>query len=253
MKRFPAEINLFFNALVFFTRIPAPKGVVFSESNQNLASRYFPLIGLLIGSVCAFIYLVSSHIFPSSIALLLSMATSLLLTGAFHEDGLADSADGFGGGWTKKQILQIMKDSRIGTYGTVTVITALALKYNALAAIAQPALIMVLGHSLSRLAAVFLIYKDQYVRDDDQAKAKPLANSIDLRSLGIAALPPIAVLLMMDLTAWLVLAPVALTVVLCSRYFNQRIGGYTGDCLGACQQLSELTIYLFFCIPLFLD
>lgn len=253
MKPFHPEINLLFNALVFFTRIPAPQGVDYSGSNLNKASRYLPLIGLLIGVCAALMLSLTAQFLPQSLAVLLSMLTTILLTGAFHEDGLADCADGFGGGWNKEQVLRIMKDSRIGTYGAVALLISLTIKFHALSELLYPASVLILGHSLSRFAAVCLIYRDSYVREDADAKAKPLANRIDRNGLLIASLPPVlALLLMASLSAWLVLIPVCLVAVACSYYFKKRIGGYTGDCLGTCQQLTELSIYLFFCLPWFI-
>lgn len=253
MKPFHPEINLLFNALVFFTRIPAPKGVDFSTVNLNRASRYFPLIGLFVGACAALVLITTSQFLPLSLAVLLSMASSILITGAFHEDGLADSVDGFGGGWSKEQVLRIMKDSSIGTYGVVALIITLAIKYHALGELMYPASVLILGHSLSRFAAVCLIYRDNYVREGADAKAKPLASTIERNGLLIAGLPPVlALLLMASLNAWLVLIPVCLITAGCSYYFNKRIGGYTGDCLGTCQQLTELSIYLFFCLPWFI-
>lgn len=257
MKPFHPQLHLFFNALVFFTRIPAPNGVDYSAENLNRASRYFPWIGVLVGGIGALSYSLAETIFPPSLALLLAMAATVWVTGAFHEDGLADSADGFGGGWQKAQILAIMKDSRIGTYGTVTLMLVMAGKFSALSQITDPASVMILAHCLSRFAAVCLIYHDTYVREDADAKAKPLASQISAQGLTIAALPVLLILFIMaslssQLTVWLVLIPVALVTIGCSRYFNRRLGGYTGDCLGACQQVTELTCYLFFCLPFFI-
>ncbi|GGK69244.1 adenosylcobinamide-GDP ribazoletransferase [Amphritea balenae] len=250
MKPFHPQVNLFFNALVFFTRIPAPAGVDFSSANLSQASRYLPIIGLLIGAIAAVIWWVTSQLLPQPIAILLSMLSTLLATGAFHEDGLADCADGFGGGWEKPQILTIMKDSRIGAYGAIALIMMLALKFSALSSLTHIITALLLGHSLSRLAAVCLIYKDSYVQDDAQSKVKPVARTIDKQGMLVAALPAILIfILMADIAALLVLIPVTLTTLGCSFYFNKRIGGYTGDCLGSCQQLNELVIYLWFCLP----
>lgn len=247
MKPFPDQLNLFFNALVFFTRIPAPQGVDFSAENLNRASRYFPLVGAFVGLIAALVWWCSAQFFPNEIAILLSMAATLLATGCFHEDGLADCADGFGGGWEKSQVLEIMKDSRIGTYGTVVLIIALGLKFAALNSITELVSVLILGHCLSRFASVYLIYKDDYVQEDLVSKAKPLASKIDRQGLMIAALPAALVLILMaSVTAWLVVIPVILITLACSQYFRKRIDGYTGDCLGTCQQLNEIAIYLWF-------
>lgn len=249
MKPFHPEINLFFNALVFFTRLPAPKGVDFSDANLSKASRYFPLIGLLIGVIAAFVWWLTAHIFDTTLAVLFSMLSTLLITGAFHEDGLADCADGFGGGWQKQQVLQIMKDSRIGSYGAIALVMILLFKYAALDQLLYPMAALILAHPLSRLAAVSIVHLDTYVRDSGSSKVQSAARQIEFGSLIIAALPVMLVLLVLaDMQIWLVLIPVILVTQLCRRYFKRRIGGYTGDCLGACQQLTELTVYLWFCL-----
>ena len=111
------QLNLFWIAVAFFTRIPVPASVEFSQASLNRASRYFPAVGWLTGVLCAAALWLFMQVFPQDVAVVLSIAVSLLLTGCFHEDGLADSSDGMGGGWTREQKLSIMKDSRIGTYG----------------------------------------------------------------------------------------------------------------------------------------
>ena len=102
------ELRIFFTALMFYTRIPCPKWVDHSQEYLNKATRYFPLIGWLVGVVNVLIIYACSFIFPISICAIMALATSVLLTGAFHEDGFADVWDGFGGGWTKHQILEII-------------------------------------------------------------------------------------------------------------------------------------------------
>ncbi|MFM9835282.1 MAG: adenosylcobinamide-GDP ribazoletransferase, partial [Methylophilaceae bacterium] len=113
------EWRYFLLAIGFFTRIPVPSFADFHEAELNHSGKYFTLVGIIVGLVGAIAYYIFSMVFPTSIALLISMASTIYLTGAFHEDGLADSADGLGGGWQREQILTIMQDSRIGTYGAV--------------------------------------------------------------------------------------------------------------------------------------
>lgn len=243
------QVHLFFNALTFFTRIPAPRWVEFSDVNLNHASRYFPWVGLLVGLTAAVVYLITVQLFPTEIALILSMFSTIWLTGGFHEDGLADSCDAFGGGWEKLRILEIMKDSRIGTYGVLGLVLALLLKYQALLHTEQLVAALVLGHVLSRFAALTLIYSDCYVQDESTSKAKPLAHSISSQEMMIAALPALLCLLPLGPQVWLVIIPVWLMRNWLSQLFRRWIGGYTGDCLGATQQLCELVIYLYFCLP----
>ena len=131
-KMLTKEWRYFLLAAGFFTRIPVPQQADFEEQELNEASKYFPLIGIIVGFVGASIYLLSAIFVPQSIAVLFSMLATIYLTGAFHEDGLADSADGMGGGWDRQQILTIMKDSRLGTYGAIALFSALLAKYHLL-------------------------------------------------------------------------------------------------------------------------
>ncbi|HWY97589.1 MAG TPA: adenosylcobinamide-GDP ribazoletransferase, partial [Bacteroidia bacterium] len=153
------EIRIFFTALMFFTRIPCPKWVDHSEEYLNKSSKYFPLMGWIVGGFSALIYFGGTYIFPVSIAILLSMVASIWITGAFHEDGLADVCDGFGGGWTKEKILLIMKDSRVGAFGVIGLVMVLLIKYVSLSSIPSMGklfvpFIIVSAHSLSRFFAV---------------------------------------------------------------------------------------------------
>lgn len=241
------EIRIFFTALMFFTRIPCPKWVDHSPDYLTKSSRYFPLVGIIVGAIGAAVYVASSFILPHAIALLLSMISTVLTTGAFHEDGLGDMFDGFGGGWTKEKILLIMKDSRTGTYGIVGLIATLTLKFAALFYIAPNYIpvVLIAGHALSRFAASTLLFTLEYVRDDDQSKAKPAAQKMSIRSLLIGSVFGIApLILFFNELVFLVLIPVFLMRWYLGRFFVKWIGGQTGDCGGATQQLCEVVFYL---------
>ncbi len=241
------EAEAFFGALRFFTRLPVPAWVGHSQAGLDRAARYFPLVGTLVGAVAALAFELAAHALPLTLAVVASMAATLLLTGAFHEDGLADAVDGFGGGWGREQVLAIMKDSRIGSYGAIALLLMLLAKFCALLDLAEgsiaPALIA--GHAASRFCAVTLIFVLDYVREDDGARAKPLATRMGGGSLAVAGLfglAPLALLPWPAAAAALLLA--AATTALAARHFVKRIGGYTGDCLGAVQQGAEVSIYL---------
>jgi len=181
------------------------------------------------------------------------MVTSILVTGAFHEDGFADSCDGFGGGWEKEQVLTIMKDSRVGTYAVIGLVLLLATKFFALFELAQLNLSLLIitlinGHCLSRLGASLAIETLDYVQDIDKSKVKPMTASKLSRNELVCSilfsLPFFICLLFFKPSYLLVLVPLGITFYLCVRYFKKRIGGYTGDCLGALQQLLEVCFYL---------
>lgn len=244
-----AQLEYFFAALRFFTRLPVPAWVGHSEAQLNRATRYFPLIGWIVGLIGAAVTWAAAWVLPLSIAVLLGMAATLLTTGAFHEDGFADSCDGFGGGWSKEDVLRIMKDSRIGSYGAIGIGVLLLTKWNALYELDDSVLsALVAAHPISRAAAATLIYALDYVRDED-GKSKPLAVRIGGGELAMAWLFG---LLPTALLAWLlswqlalqgVLAVVVVTVLM-AAYTRRRVGGYTGDVLGATQQLAEVFFYL---------
>lgn len=246
MTTLKRETILFFTAVMFFTRLPVPKNLPFSQEYLNRAARYFPLVGVVVGGIGAAIFWLANLIFPPAIAILLSMAATIVATGAFHEDGFADVCDGFGGGYTKARVLEIMKDSRLGTFGTVGLVLMLSLKFAALMQMDAARLpwVLIAGHSLSRLAATALIVALKYVRDDLTSKAKPLAVKLSAGEMALATIFGLAPLALLGWGALWTLIPVAAVTALAAVYFVRRIGGYTGDCLGAAQQLAEVTFYL---------
>lgn len=240
-------MELFFTALMYYTRIPCPKWVTHDAAYLNKATRYLPLMGWIVGGICALTFHAAEFLFNIPIALLLSMIAGILTTGAFHEDGFADVCDAFGGGWTKQKILDIMKDSRVGAYGVIGMILILLLKYTSLLSMNAYDLwiVLIAAHSFSRLCAVLVIATSQYVRENDDAKAKPLAKSITSNEIIPAVffgLAPFVLFLRIDIILVLIL-PLLGTFFL-RRYFHKWIGGYTGDCLGATQQVAELLFYL---------
>lgn len=245
------QCRLFFIALQFFTRLPIPRWVGFDQAWLHHASRYFPLVGIVVAAVAAAVYLAALSLWPAPVAALLSTAAGIYLTGAFHEDGFADTCDGFGGGMTRERVMEIMKDSRIGTYGAVGAGLLVALKVTLLALFAPAAAVAALfvAHPLSRLAASSLIWKLDYARDE--GKAKPLAQEMSGAELAIgaacAAIPAVGAAAL-GYFSWpqigLCVAAAALAAAWLGAKFARRIGGYTGDCLGAVQQVSEVAIYL---------
>jgi adenosylcobinamide-GDP ribazoletransferase len=245
------EVQIFFAALMFFTRLPCPKWVKYSDEYQAACSRYFSLVGVIIGSIGGAVFYGCSLVFPFSLAVLLSMISTILVTGAFHEDGLADACDGFGGGWTKENILVIMKDSRLGTFGTVGLVSILSLKYCCLIQMAPGMIVLSLisAHALSRFAASTLLYTLPYVRNGAEAKSKPAMQRISVNSLIFGSIWGILPLVLFkNVFVFIILFPVAAVTLILSRYFLKWIGGQTGDCGGATQQICEVTIYLSFLV-----
>jgi len=185
------------------------------------------------------------RVFPPGVAVLLSMAATLLVTGAFHEDGLADCCDAFGGAYTREDVLRIMHDSRIGAFGAIALVVALALKWQTLTALPplRAAGLMIAAHAASRTCAISYLATLDYVRAE--GKAKPVAQRLTGVAFAWAALFGLPALFWPDwrfgCAALMMLAVLRFAL---GRYFVRRIGGYTGDCLGFAQQIFELAIYL---------
>lgn len=233
----------FLTAIMFFTRIPV-HFEQFDEDDLNKSTRFFPLVGILVGAVGTLVFWLSNRLLPLEVAVLLSMAATILLTGAFHEDGLADAIDGLGGGWTREQVLTIMVDSRIGSYGAVGLLLTLLTKYQALSyqmAIFVP-VAMIAGHALSRLCAVLVMFTQSYVKAE--GKSKPLATQLNVAELMIATFFGLLPLVFLETKFLAALLPVAVVWLWFSAKIKTRIGGYTGDCLGAMQQLTEVAFYV---------
>jgi adenosylcobinamide-GDP ribazoletransferase len=245
------QVRLFFTALQFFTRLPIPRWVGFEPHWLNQASRYFPLVGWVVAAITAAVYALAACLFPALVAAVLSTAAGIYATGAFHEDGFADMCDGFGGGMTPERVLEIMKDSRIGAYGAIGTICLLLLKCATLAMLPPGTAIAALftAHPLSRLMATSLIWRLDYARAE--GKAKPLAHKMSTTELAIAACTAALPALLLACAGWLSwgalicgVAAAACVSVWLARKCVRRIAGYTGDCLGAVQQVSEVMFYL---------
>lgn len=246
------ELRLALLALQFLTRIPVPAWVGYSEAWLQQSARHFPLIGAMVGAVAAVTWHVSALWWPTTIAVLIAMASTLVLTGAFHEDGLADTFDALGGAVSRDKALAIMKDSRLGTYGVSALVCVLAIKAAALMALgAQAAPAMLLAHTASRLTPLLLIRWLPYGGDIESAKAKPLATQLSHIGLAVGFGWVAVVALALMAGRWISIhalmasmaAMLAVALVM-RRWLRIRLGGFTGDTLGASQQLSELAIYL---------
>ena len=241
----------FFTALGYFTRLPVPAWVAWSPERLARAGAWLPLVGWLVGLAGAAALYALAQVLPASLAVILSMALTIRLTGALHEDGFADACDGLGGGWDKAQILAIMKDSRIGSYGAIGIVLMLLAKAAALIELAASgpataAIALLVAHPLSRLAAVGVLHALPYARSDDSSKAAALAQRLSRGELilaGLCGLLP-AFVLLAPLQGLSALGLAALLTLWLARLFLRRLGGHTGDLLGAVQQAAELACYI---------
>ncbi len=229
-------------ALSFLTRLPVSLSQAPGPNALTRSMRLFPLVGAVIGAAVGGVDLLALKVLPPFPSALLAVAFGLLLTGALHEDGLADCADGFGGGRDKEAKLAIMRDSRIGAYGTLALILSVFLRASALAQLANPAAALIAAHALSRALIPGLMVQ------------LPPASSTGLAaSAGRATLPDflIALLIALALSAPLLqlwLPPVIgmMALVFAALWFlaRRQIGGYSGDVLGALQQTCEIAVLL---------
>lgn len=253
IARLTHELRLAFIALQFFTRVPVPRWVGFEPDWLHQSARHFPLIGIAVGAVAAAVLWAANQVLPLPVAVGLSMAATLLLTGGFHEDGWADTCDGLGGAVSRERSLEIMKDSRIGAYGAMGLVTMLALKATTLASLplAWGCAALLIGHTASRAASTALIRFLPYAGDIAHAKAKPLAQRLSSAGLVVVCGWTLSVALALVWWQPLWAVPVggsllfaALGALWCARWFQRRLGGVTGDTLGATQQLTELLVLL---------
>lgn len=235
--------KLFLLALSFYTRLPHPQTLDYKQLPQ--AAVYLPLVGWLVGGVCALVFYLADLVWPQTPAVILALIAGILLTGALHEDGFADVCDGFGGGMNKQRILEIMKDSHIGVYGVLGLLLMLLLKISLLASMPAAAapLILLAGHSISRLPPLLLMRRYEYAREH-QSKASGAVYRPNFRELAFAAVIALLPLALLPVLCALAIIPLLLVSVLLGHYFYRRIGGYTGDCLGASQQVAETVFYL---------
>lgn len=239
------EIGALRAALAYFTRTPISAAI--DPADLRAAPRYFPLVGAVVGLFSSAVWWLSDHILPNDISVLITVAAAILFTGALHEDGFADVCDGFGGGYDKVRVLAVMKDSRIGAFGAIGVVLLLALKTVALVHVPANRMIAVLvaAHAASRWAAVTLLAAHDYARTDATAKAGAMVARLRLRQLLLPTVfGVVPILVLLPVQYWWILVPVLGTRWALGRLFNRRIGGYTGDCLGATQQVCEVVFYL---------
>ncbi|MEI7612982.1 MAG: adenosylcobinamide-GDP ribazoletransferase [Betaproteobacteria bacterium] len=239
-----SELETFVGAIRFFTRLSVPGPFGQSSLSLEKAIRYYPAAGLIIGAIAALAFSLCSLFWPKTLAVLAAITAAIYVTGAIHEDGWSDMVDGFGGGWSKERILEIMRDSCVGSFGATALVVMLLTRFFALIEInaALIPLALIAGHSLSRLCATFVLAALDYARDDGKAKA--FSNRLGIGELVFATLTaalPLFFFSPQQLIAGLVLA--AVSTLWLARMFKRQIGGYTGDCIGAVQQLSEIAFY----------
>lgn len=254
MQAIRHELRLALVALQFLTRVPVPAFRHWDDAWLNACVRHFPLVGAGVGLVGAAVLWMAAQVWPPLVAAALSLAATAMLTGAFHEDGLADTADGLGGAVSRERALAIMKDSRIGSYGALALGLVTLLRVLALAAIAGTdpllaAVACVWVHAAARAVPVAVMAALPYAGDAEHAKAKPLAVRVEAVQAAVAcawvALASVALVpVLTPLRLLLALVALAAVAVVMARWLRRRLGGYTGDTLGASEQVAEVVALL---------
>jgi adenosylcobinamide-GDP ribazoletransferase len=253
----------FLLAVQFFTRIPVTgrlaAWVGYSPAMLRASAAHFPGIGwIAAGLSCAVFGLLHAGLgaqpLASLVAAVFSTVATVVMTGGFHEDGLADVADGLGGSYDRERALDIMKDSRVGAFGAMALVLALLAKVSLLALLGAHSLGAALaatagGHVLSRLWPLFIVRWLPHVGDTARSKSKPLADQISRGALAAAILwcfVPLALIFFAQGATFLIASCVGCLVgaAWMGRWFGRRLQGFTGDCLGAAQQVGEIGFYL---------
>ncbi len=238
-------IRRFFIAIQFLTRLPVARTLNSSETDIGKAAAFFPLVGVIVGGGAALVFLGLERILPLPASLFCAIVFAAFITNGFHEDGLADSFDGFGGGWTKDRVLEIMRDSRIGTYGTLALIFVILGKVNFLSVLPQGQIWrwLIVAHTASRWTILPLCAWLPYARAEGQGKL--VAKQVGIVEIMTGTFTLLLVFILLPWQAALAAFLVTTLVTLLSGlYFRARLQGITGDCLGAANQLTEVGLYL---------
>ncbi len=242
------QVELFLCALQFLTRLPVPPLPRFEPDWTTRSARFFPLVGQIVGAICAAVLFGAAQLWAGGwIPALAAVGVGILVTGAFHEDGLADTADGLGGGQTPERRLEIMKDSRVGTYGVLALVVPLLLKVAALASLGplSAALALLAAHGLGRAAAVVVMATTPYAAAVDASKWKPVPRGVRCGEVAFAVLTALWPLALLPWRAGLIGVVAGAALVLPLALLAKRlVGGHTGDVLGGVEQLFELGFLL---------
>jgi adenosylcobinamide-GDP ribazoletransferase len=234
-------------ALLYFTRLPLPVRTPLDADDWRRATGWWPLIGAGLGAIVGGVLILAGSVLSPAIAAGLALGLGLLLTGAQHEDGFADSCDGFGGGGPDRaRVLDIMRDSRVGAFAVVGLIVLIGLKWLALADLPPAWLLIapIVAAALSRAAAAALMAVLPYARTEP-SRAAPVTSRLRGGRLALPLLLGVLPLLALPaLHALACLAVAALVWAIAAVWLARRLGGYTGDCLGATQQIAELAVLL---------
>jgi adenosylcobinamide-GDP ribazoletransferase len=237
-------IEDFLVAIQFLTRLPVPR-VRFDPDSLARAAKFFPVVGLIIGLGASVLQRIAASHLSHPLVALLVLTFLILITGGLHEDGLADTADGFGGGWNREQVLTILRDSRIGSFGALALVVSVLSRFLLLSTLPvnRFTAFIVSAHVLCRWTTLPLSYFLPPAREGDGQGAR-IAQKISLASLLLGTLLSFAIVFyFMRIEFWIPVFVALVITALSGLYYSRRIGGVTGDCFGATNQLTEIAIY----------
>lgn len=232
-------------AFQFLTRLPLSH-LTYTPNTLSRSAKFFPLVGLAVGSVAAALHHWLLPHLPVAVVALVVVLFSTLVTGGLHEDGLADAADGFGGGWSREQILEILKDSRIGSYGALAIVFSIGARVLLLSSFSSSkfAWYVISAHVLCRWSVLPLGHLLSAARKQASQGAR-LARQISWASLLVGALIAFGIVAyLLRMAAFGPIIAVSTITLLSGIYYQRRIGGVTGDCFGATIQLAEISVYV---------
>jgi adenosylcobinamide-GDP ribazoletransferase len=240
----------FLAAVQFLTRLPGPSGS-YEKDSLARAVKFFPVVGLLIGLGSALLYFLLVPHIPLMVVALFVVLYLAAIAGCMHEDGLADAADGFGGGWEREKVLSIMRDSRIGSYGAVALVFSVLARVLLIASLpeSRAEIYLVVAPVLSRWTTLPLSFYLPSARertgDQIDGQGARIARLTTLTSLILGSIfTAIIVFSLLRLRGFVPVLVSAGVTLLTALYYNRRIGGITGDCFGATNQLAEIAVYL---------
>ena len=239
------EATRYLVAQQFLTRLPTPDWIEYEPGGLARAAKYFPIVGLVVGAIAALTWMIFAPILPTPLAAGLAIGVMIIVTGALHEDGFADCCDGLGGGANREKALEIMRDSQIGAYGAIGLIGTIGFRWAALSTfeLAEGIAALVLAPVLGRGAMVIMLTFGTYARTE--GAARDVRDGVTKPELAIAlALCAIVTLASAGVTGLLAAIAVLIAAVLWLKWLTFRLGGYTGDGLGAVEQISQVITFL---------
>ena len=242
MRRLAEELLVAFQ---FLTQLPISR-IAYHPDSLSRSAKFFPVVGLVIGLGASLLQHLLAPYLNRTLVAFLVLTFLVLITGGLHEDALADAADAFGGGWNREQVLMILRDSRIGSFGALALVLSVLARFLLLSILPMHRFtaLVVSAHVLCRWTTLPLSYFLRPARESNDGQGARIARKTSPASLLIGSLLSFAVVLYLMRREFWIPVLVALGITgLSGLYYFRRIGGVTGDCFGATNQLAEIAVY----------